>query len=258
MTTACEPVHGAVDAVQDTGEQPRAGSARRELAQQSLDDVGSVVGEWFAPHGAARLCDGAAVVHKLQVVSPPPLVFPGRLGDDLALLRAPRESDVGPYAAAFRDDPILGRRLGFDGDPDENEARQRFAQMAVAAEGGHALEFAIADPAGDAFWGSMLVHSINRRHRRAEVGFWVAPAQRGRGVGTRAVALTVDWLFGDLGLARVEMTTTPENPVIPSLARRLGFRHEGTLRARNVERDRRVDILFFGVLREEWTRLPRG
>ena len=48
------------------------------------------------------------------------------------------------------------------------------------------------------------------------------------------------------------MTTTPENPAVPALARRLGFTEEGRLRARNVERGQRVDILWFGVLQEEW------
>jgi RimJ/RimL family protein N-acetyltransferase len=48
------------------------------------------------------------------------------------------------------------------------------------------------------------------------------------------------------------MTTIPENQIVPALARRLGFRQEGILRRRNVERGRRVDIVWFGLLREEW------
>ncbi len=48
------------------------------------------------------------------------------------------------------------------------------------------------------------------------------------------------------------MTTTPENEAVPALARRLGFEQEGILRARNVERGQRVDVLWFGLLREAW------
>jgi RimJ/RimL family protein N-acetyltransferase len=59
--------------------------------------------------------------------------------------------------------------------------------------------------------------------------------------------------FETLDLLRVEMTTTPDNPVVPKLAGRLGFTYEGTLRKRAVERAQRVDVLWFGVLREEWT-----
>jgi RimJ/RimL family protein N-acetyltransferase len=48
------------------------------------------------------------------------------------------------------------------------------------------------------------------------------------------------------------MTTTPENPAVPALAQRLGFTQEGVLRSRNVERGQRVDLVWFGLLREEW------
>ena len=37
-----------------------------------------------------------------------------------------------------------------------------------------------------------------------------------------------------------------------ALAERLGFTQEGVLRKRNVERGQRVDVVWFGVLREEW------
>jgi RimJ/RimL family protein N-acetyltransferase len=48
------------------------------------------------------------------------------------------------------------------------------------------------------------------------------------------------------------MTTTPDNPTVPPLARRLGFTREGVLRLRNLERGERVDLIWFGLLREEW------
>ena len=98
----------------------------------------------------------------------------------------------------------------------------------------------------------MILHSFDWHSRRCEVGFWVVRAARGRGVGSGAVALAVSWAFDDLDLLRVEMTTTPENQAVPALAARLGFTQEGVLRARNIERGRRVDIVWFGLLREEW------
>src|SRR5699024_6519073 len=85
-----------------------------------------------------------------------------------------------------------------------------------------------------------------------ETGFWLVPAARGRGIGASAVALLVGWAFSELDMLRVEMTTTPENAAVPALARRLGFTHEGVLRRRNIERGERVDIVWFGLLREEW------
>jgi RimJ/RimL family protein N-acetyltransferase len=111
---------------------------------------------------------------------------------------------------------------------------------------------AIARPGDDAFLGSLMLHSFHERHRRAELGFWLIPAARGAGVARRALALLIDWAWDALDLERLEMTTTPDNPRVPAVAAALGFRHEGTMRARNFERGRRVDVVMFGLMRGEW------
>ena len=48
------------------------------------------------------------------------------------------------------------------------------------------------------------------------------------------------------------MTTTLDNVAVHAVARRLGFQREGMLRKRNVERGHRVDVVWLGLLREEW------
>lgn len=180
--------------------------------------------------------------------------LPVRRGDDHVAIRPMSPDDAAAYAAAFQEDADLGRLLGVERDPDEQSVRERVRGQAQRAEEGGAVELAIADPTTDAFWGSVILHSFDWQHRRCEIGFWVIPAVRGRGIGSRAVALALDWAFGDLDLLRVEMTTAPENPAVPAVARRLGFVQEGVLRSRNIERGQRVDIIWFGILREEWAR----
>lgn len=168
------------------------------------------------------------------------------------MLRRLRADDAPAYVAAFRADPELGRLLGMDEDPGEAGIRERAGRLPERAGEGRFVELAIADPEDDACLGSMILHSFDERHRRCEVGFWLVPAARGRGLGSHAVALAVSWALGELDLLRVEMTTTPDNDAVFALARRLGFTHEGVLRKRNVERGVRVDVVWFGVLREEW------
>lgn len=51
-------------------------------------------------------------------------------------------------------------------------------------------------------------------------------------------------------MERVEMTTTRDNVALQAAAPRLGFAQERVLRAHNVERARRVDLVLFGLLRE--------
>lgn len=177
---------------------------------------------------------------------------PERLEDGLVALRPMRADDASPYAAAFGEDPDLGRLLGVEKAPDERAVRERIEAQAQRTKDTDFVQLAIADAASDRFWGEVIVHSLHDQHRRGEIGFWVVPEQRRHGVGLRAVTLILSWLFGELDLLRVEMTTTPENPVVPAFARRLGFKQEGILRSRNIERGQRVDIVWFGLLREEW------
>lgn len=175
---------------------------------------------------------------------------PERLEADGVVLRAMHEPDAAVLAQAFVADRDLGRLLGSEKDPTEQELR---AKVGRRAEPGRAVvEWTIADPQTDACLGSMLVHSLDTHHRRAELGFYLIPEARDRGTGSRAVARTVRWLLEDLALERIELTTTPDNQALRRLALSLGFVEEGTMRSRNLERGARVDVVFFGLLRDEW------
>ena len=168
------------------------------------------------------------------------------------VLRDVGRRDVAAYVAAFADDSDLGRLLGMDDDPTPRWVRGGIARAAEARAAGRFLEVAVAGAHDDAFLGSLLVHSLHARHRRAELGFWLIPAARGRGVARRALELLIDWAWDALGVDRLEMTTTPDNQGVAAVAAALGFAREGTMRARNLERGERVDVVMFGLLREEW------
>jgi RimJ/RimL family protein N-acetyltransferase len=164
------------------------------------------------------------------------------------MLRPLREDDVAPYVQAFRDDPALGPLLGIEEDPDEERLRGRIGRLPELMAEGRFVELAI----GPQFTGSVTLHSLDWKNGRGELGFFVVPVARGQGIASAAVTESLDWAFGALGLARVEMTTTPDNVAVAALAERLGFTREGVLRSRNLERGRRVDVVWFGLLRDEW------
>ena len=171
------------------------------------------------------------------------------LSDAMVALRPLRPDDAVPYAAAFEADPQLGRLLGVEEDPDVAAVRARAEQAAARAHDGNEVELAIEV---DGFAGAATLHALDWRHRRGEVGFCLVPDARGRGLATRAMGLLIGWAFGALNLLRLEMTTTPNNAGAAAVAERLGFVREGVLRRRNVERGRRVDLVWFGLLQEEW------
>lgn len=173
------------------------------------------------------------------------------LSDGVVTLRRIENRDVDAYAASFTSDADLGRLLGIEHDPDATSLRERLGRLDGLAKEGRLAELAIADAATDVFRGSLTLHSFDWRNRRGELGFWVVPDARRRGTCARALALALDWLFGALDLERAEMTSTPDNDAVAALAGKLGFALEGTMRQRNLERGRRVDVVMFGLLRSD-------
>jgi RimJ/RimL family protein N-acetyltransferase len=173
-----------------------------------------------------------------------------RDADGFVVVRPLTERDVPAYAAAFRDDPDLGRLLGMEADPGEDDLIERIDSVADAALDGRFLELAVETP-DVPFAGSVTVLAISERHRRCEVGYWLVRDARARGVGRRAVGLLVDWLFDDVGMERIEIQTFPDNEAAKGLARSLGFAEEGVMRARNLERGVRVDLALFALLHDE-------
>jgi RimJ/RimL family protein N-acetyltransferase len=175
------------------------------------------------------------------------LEAPARLAGDGVTLRPLRPDDAPAFAGAFVDDPALGALVGFEEDPDEAWFRD-----SLDGEQRSGFQLAVTAGGSDALLGIVIVHHVEADHGRAEVGFWLAREARGAGLGKRAVTLLVDWLFDQPGVRRLELTTTPDNAGALALAESLGFTREGVLRERTVERGQAVDIVWFGLLREEW------
>lgn len=153
-------------------------------------------------------------------------------------LRPVVEKDFAAYAQAFVDDPDLANLLGFEDVPQPGTTRP------------DEVEWAIADADTDEFLGSITLHSVDRKHRRGETRFWIVAAARGRGALSEALAQVLDRAFAD-GFERMELTALPENTVVPHIAEKFGYVFEGTLRKRNFERGRRVDLLIWGLLADE-------
>lgn len=77
--------------------------------------------------------------------------------------------------------------------------------------------------------------------RSAEIGWWLAPEARGRGLMGRAVELVVEAAFGRLELERLEWRAFVGNDPSRAVAERAGFTVEGSIRGGAVHRDTRRD-----------------
>jgi RimJ/RimL family protein N-acetyltransferase len=77
----------------------------------------------------------------------------------------------------------------------------------------------------------------------------------GHGYGTDAMRVLMRYAFTELNLKRLALTVFEYNPRAIRSYEKAGFRREGRLR-QFVRRDgRRWDLLYMGILREEWVQL---
>ena len=104
--------------------------------------------------------------------------------------------------------------------------------------------------------GEISYSSWDRRNRSVEFGIKIAMEEdRGKGWGSEALGLWINYLFATLAVDRIHLSTMPDNLSAHALYRKLGFQEYG--RARKAYFDARandyVDMVLMDLLREEWT-----
>lgn len=96
-----------------------------------------------------------------------------------------------------------------------------------------------------------MVSLLRRLADQGEVGYALHGDYRGHGYASEAAGLVVDHVFAALGFHRAYVWVRAGNAPSVAVARRLGFRLEGTLVEAADMPDPRDDLLHFGLLRRE-------
>jgi ribosomal-protein-alanine N-acetyltransferase len=93
----------------------------------------------------------------------------------------------------------------------------------------------------------LMLHSGTSQHR-AELGYWMARDHRGRGVATAGARAMVRYAFGDLGLRRIEATSSPHNLASHCVLEKAGFQREGLLASYHIKDGVLLDVILFAIL----------
>jgi RimJ/RimL family protein N-acetyltransferase len=170
------------------------------------------------------------------------------LAGDVVLLRPWRDADV-PGIVLADSDPVM-RRFSWRTTPyTETDARDFHAEQEEARLRGEGLNFALVEPRDqDVVLGSISLHEVRLGQGCAAVGYWLSRQARGRGAATQAVRLLARWAFAELGLARLELTCSPDNEASQQVAERCGFSREGLLRSHVPFKGARRDSVIYSLL----------
>lgn len=96
---------------------------------------------------------------------------------------------------------------------------------------GRVVQTIICDIATGKPLGSVYIRDIDRHHNKAEYGIFIGEADaRGRGVGTAAAKLMLQYCFEEAGLHRVYLRAFAENKQAIGSYEKAGFVREGLLK----------------------------
>ena len=158
--------------------------------------------------------------------------------------------DVPDLVTAWQD-PEMHRWMPEEVDPFDAGVGTAFVEEAYRGQAeGRALALAIAEADTDRAVGSLRFSVWAPGHWN--VGYWIAPAHRGKGLATRAVSVLARWAFRQHPeLQRLSLYTLPGNAASQRVAAAAGFQREGLLRRWADVHGHRHDWLMFSLIRDD-------
>jgi RimJ/RimL family protein N-acetyltransferase len=134
--------------------------------------------------------------------------------------------------------------------PDEDALRTHVAAFAASHD---PMAWAVRPVATGAASGWLTLMDIQPQNAAVELGhIWFAPAMQRTRAATEAMFLLLRLAADDLGYRRLVWKCDALNAASRRAAARLGFTHEGTLRAHMVVKGRERDTAMYSIRGDEW------
>lgn len=177
------------------------------------------------------------------------MLFKGKL----VRLRAIEEDDL-KYAAEYMNDPEI--ILNLDDDPpiptSVEKQKEWFKDYLKKKDISEGVEFAIEASDGK-YIGGCSVNQIDLKNRIAEVGIFIgAKEYLGKGYGTDAMELLLEYLFDEVNMNKVSLNVMSFNKRAVRSYEKAGFSLEATGREAIFRAGKYHDLLAMSILKEEY------
>jgi RimJ/RimL family protein N-acetyltransferase len=175
-------------------------------------------------------------------------------GEKVRLAAANAETDSEAMAAWSRDPELL--RM-FDTQPARHWTPRGMTELTLKLQGENEqatmFPFAIRRLADDQLIGLSSLDVDTWPNRDAWVGISIGErANWSQGYGSDAMRLLLRYAFVELNLARVSLNVFGYNERAQRSYLKVGFKVEGCERERLRREDKRYDLIYMSVLRDEW------
>ncbi len=180
------------------------------------------------------------------------------LHGELVRLTVEDPETMAPLLSQWSADSVFSRLL--DWDPARRfSVKNTIKWLEKQAESPDSHNFAIRELAGDQIIGETGLDGIRWNHGEAFVGIGLGRREYwGKGYGTDAMRIILRYAFMELNLRRISLDVFEYNPRGVRSYEKAGFTCEGRMRGMLLRAGRRWDLIYMGILREEWLALNKN
>ncbi len=175
---------------------------------------------------------------------------PTEIRTERLLLRPFRLTDAGDLYA-YAKDPGWGCFLPIPSPYEYKHAEARVAELFLASWD--------TQPCFAASLEGTVIGDVQIRidvdNMTADLGYGIARKHWGKGLMVEAVTAAINWAFSEFDLAKVGAQADFQNRQSWRVMEKLGMKREGILRSyapSATNASERVDMVHYGILREEW------
>jgi ribosomal-protein-alanine N-acetyltransferase len=102
--------------------------------------------------------------------------------------------------------------------------------------------WAVCSADNKTFYGAGGLSSLNKEHKKAEIGFWLISEFWGNGIMKEAMPLICNYGFDNLELHRIEGFVESENKNCKNAMAKLDFQHEGTMKECEIKNGKFISL----------------
>ncbi len=168
------------------------------------------------------------------------------------ILRPFRISDAEKMFANWASDPEVTRFLTWPTHTSVDVTRKVLDHWVSSYEKPDYYQWAICLKENDEPIGSMAVVDGDFRIGRAEIGYCISKNWWGKGITAEALQAVMDYLFGDVGMNRMEARHDVKNPNSGKVMKKCGMKQEGVFPDYGCNNQGVCDIVQYALLKKDW------
>ncbi|MEM6765706.1 MAG: GNAT family N-acetyltransferase [Bacteroidota bacterium] len=171
--------------------------------------------------------------------------FPTLTTERLILRQIHAEDKPYVFQGLSHPDVIKYYGVSYQSLEDSQEQMDWYANLEKRGEG---IFWAVCDKETATFYGTGGIYDISQEHKKAEIGFWLLPDHWGKGILKESFAAIEQYVFGTLGLHRIEGFVETGNRNCIRAMGKVGYQLEGTMKDAEVKKGQYISLHIFAKI----------